>query len=198
MIITFANHKGGVGKTSLALVVAEGAIQNGFPVQLIDLDPQQNFKQLITAWNPDITVETKLPDAIKNNALTIIDTPPGMGEATEKAIKQADRVVVPVDSHISSIQGISGVLNKNPNIVIVLNKFRPESGYDQEVANYFQQEFVLKRMDHPISVITLPVNNFMTVNVSRSQMWNYGMRKKNQEQFENFIKALLTGGVNND
>jgi chromosome partitioning protein len=42
MIITFANQKGGVGKTTLGLHVAAELARRGQRVKVIDLDPQHS------------------------------------------------------------------------------------------------------------------------------------------------------------
>lgn len=42
-VITIANHKGGVGKTTTAHALTTGLLHKGYKVLAIDLDPQTNF-----------------------------------------------------------------------------------------------------------------------------------------------------------
>ncbi len=46
-IITFANQKGGVGKTTTAHIVAIGLAKRGFKVLACDLDPQANLSSVL-------------------------------------------------------------------------------------------------------------------------------------------------------
>ena len=67
MVITFANHKGGVGKTTLTLALAF-YLKNRFPdknVLLIDLDPQSNLTTSLTLGIPSKTVLDAFHDVIK-------------------------------------------------------------------------------------------------------------------------------------
>lgn len=46
-IITFANQKGGVGKTTTAHIVSVGLVKRGFKVLACDLDPQANLTSVL-------------------------------------------------------------------------------------------------------------------------------------------------------
>jgi cellulose biosynthesis protein BcsQ len=58
-VISFANHKGGVGKTTLAVSIADALSREGFDVLLIDLDPQGNATRLVYSFDetPSVTIE---------------------------------------------------------------------------------------------------------------------------------------------
>jgi len=47
MIITFANHKGGVAKTTLTINIADAFAREGLDVLVVDLDPQANVTGLL-------------------------------------------------------------------------------------------------------------------------------------------------------
>ena len=109
MIISFANQKGGVGKTTLSVNLAfEAAFRNlDMRVLLIDADPQAS----ILEWSDNR--QGKLPSNlsimgmakktlnrdIKNVAddyqLVIIDAPPRSTDITRSAILASDVVIVP-------------------------------------------------------------------------------------------------------
>lgn len=50
-VISFANHKGGVGKTTLAVSISDALSREGFDVLLIDLDPQGNATRLVYSFD---------------------------------------------------------------------------------------------------------------------------------------------------
>lgn len=52
-IIAFANHKGGVGKTTSVASVAVGLASHGFKVLLIDLDAQANLSSFFVNYNEE-------------------------------------------------------------------------------------------------------------------------------------------------
>lgn len=61
-VIAFANHKGGVGKTTLSVSISDALGREGFDVLLVDLDPQGNTTQLTYSFDetPSVTVERVL------------------------------------------------------------------------------------------------------------------------------------------
>lgn len=60
--IVFANHKGGVAKTTISVNVADALAREGYTVLFIDLDPQGNATQLIYGFDdvPAVTIEQVL------------------------------------------------------------------------------------------------------------------------------------------
>lgn len=51
-VITFANQKGGVGKTTTAHIISVGLVKRGYKVLACDLDPQANLTSVL-GINPD-------------------------------------------------------------------------------------------------------------------------------------------------
>ena len=56
MIISFANHKGGVGKSTSVINIGAGLTRLGNKVLLIDFDPQANLTQGLGIVNPEVTI----------------------------------------------------------------------------------------------------------------------------------------------
>lgn len=70
-ILSFCNHKGGVGKTTSAVNIAAGLARRGRRVLLVDIDPQANTTQAF-GLNP-YTVERSILDVLQDRA-TIEET----------------------------------------------------------------------------------------------------------------------------
>lgn len=118
-IVTIVQQKGGAGKTTLAYLLASGAIANGQKVHLIDGDRNAQLAQWkervasyswetdIPAWPPALSFE-KMAGSVdefyvqlnkqeqQKTDLVIVDTRPGSNEDTEDIAYAADVVLVPV------------------------------------------------------------------------------------------------------
>jgi chromosome partitioning protein len=69
-IITFANQKGGVAKTTSAVNVAVGLALRGYSVLLVDMDPQANATySILGAYQPERTIYDLL---IRDDALATV------------------------------------------------------------------------------------------------------------------------------
>ena len=73
-IMAFANHKGGVCKTTIATNIADALAREGLDVLLCDLDPQANATRLVYSFDeaPAVTMERVL-DGSASIAESIVD-----------------------------------------------------------------------------------------------------------------------------
>lgn len=60
MILAVVNQKGGVGKTTVSLGLAEAATHTGHKVLVVDVDPQANATSGLGVWNPTLSVDNLL------------------------------------------------------------------------------------------------------------------------------------------
>ena len=104
-VVAIISQKGGVGKTTIAVHLAVAAVQAGYTVALVDLDPQATAAQW-SDWrggeNPAVVAapHARLTPTLKEAAesgvdLVIIDSPPAADSAAVAAAKAADLVIIP-------------------------------------------------------------------------------------------------------
>lgn len=108
-VIVFANSKGGVGKSTSAVVLAQVLAHRGASVSLVDADPNQPLSQW---WQrdpahipanltlmPNVTENTitdVIDQAAANSAFVIVDLEGSANMAVSYAIGRADLVLVPM------------------------------------------------------------------------------------------------------
>ncbi len=104
MIVAVVNLKGGVGKTTTALYLAEAAHEKGNVPVVIDADNERSALEWSALDALEYEVVQAEKDGLARQARTlqkqghtvIIDTPPNNREILWAAAAVADRVVVPV------------------------------------------------------------------------------------------------------
>ncbi len=131
-VITFANTKGGAGKTTMALVTAGELARRGYRVAMLDADPQQWVSRWMTrmAKMPkfsivaDIdaeTIEKAIKDLKKRNDYIVVDLPGGITPLLAKGLGLSDHVFVPVQGCALDAAGGAQVLD-------ILKKLENECG----------------------------------------------------------------------
>lgn len=108
-VIVFANSKGGVGKSTSAVVLAQVLARRGASVSLIDADPNQPLSQWrqrdagrvpdnlqLVANVTESTVTDAIDDAAARSAFVIVDLEGSANLAVTYAIGRADLVLVPM------------------------------------------------------------------------------------------------------
>jgi chromosome partitioning protein len=113
-IIGMVSQKGGVGKSTLARMMAREFIEGGLRTKIADLDTQQ---QTCTNWagrraenglTPEVqvqsfaSVKTALEDAMRFDAM-ILDGKPNASDQTFEIAKAADLVVIPTGQTVDDL-----------------------------------------------------------------------------------------------
>ena len=103
MNLVVSNVKGGVGKTTTAVYLAAVAARRGRdPVVLVDADPQGSTAEWYDTdpiegveliEGPSVRTVTKAMQ--HDQALVVVDTPPGEGTLVQAALGRADAVIIP-------------------------------------------------------------------------------------------------------
>lgn len=131
-VITFANTKGGAGKTTMALVTAGELAKRGFRVAILDADPQQWVSRWMTrmAKMPKFSIaadidadniEQTIKELKKRSDYIVVDLPCGVTPLLAKGIGLSDHVFVPVQGCALDAAGGAQVLE-------ILKKLDSECG----------------------------------------------------------------------
>ena len=116
MIITIANSKGGVGKSTLAVHLAAWLHEQGHSVTLADCDTQQSSSEWIREATPDVkTVRLDNPNEILNELpalgqetdFVIADGPGSNTETSRALLLRADYAIVPCKASMLEVRALA-------------------------------------------------------------------------------------------
>jgi chromosome partitioning protein len=116
MIITVANSKGGVGKSTLAVHLAAWLHEQGCKVTLADCDTQQSSSEWIREAIPQVkAVRLDNPDIILNELPTlnqeadfvVADGPGSQTETSRALLLRADMAIVPCKASMLEIRALA-------------------------------------------------------------------------------------------
>ena len=145
-IITFANQKGGSGKTTLTANLAVLWANSGYKVAVIDADAQQSLTYWLSARKKYYLNEPLGIDAFPFNSrnlkndlqnikrkydFIIIDSPPSITFESVQIVKSADAIYVPVQPSpldlMATIPFLKIVSEEKKKAIVILNRVMPRA-----------------------------------------------------------------------
>jgi cellulose biosynthesis protein BcsQ len=102
-LIVFTGDKGGVGKSTLAVLMTEWLLSQGKKVNLVDADPNQTSK-IWTEKCEALGYKASFSEA----PFTIVDTAGTSGSSLNQYIRKADIIVVPFQPHVADLETVVG------------------------------------------------------------------------------------------
>ncbi len=129
-MLAIVNTKGGVGKTTTAVLLAMALAAEGATVEVRDTDPQGSASEWIGRAQEDdqtppfrLTVaNTRTLSQPSTADWVIIDTPPGQAAIIDKAIAAADFIIVPTGASAMDMDRAwetLGLLENLPHAVLI-------------------------------------------------------------------------------
>lgn len=153
-MITIANQKGGVGKSTIAVHLAAWLHDLGYKTALLDADAQRSSSVWIAEVEPGITVATadtpeeclsKTQELIQSHVWVVGDCPGGLHDLSRSMLLLADLALLPISPSVldlRSVQQATGILryaqgiNKGrPEGCLILNKMKTRDTISRELRN---------------------------------------------------------------
>jgi cellulose biosynthesis protein BcsQ len=187
LAVTLWNYKGGVGKSTLALILSQIAAKEGLKVLAVDLDPQRNLSEtlkLSASLFPSIEVRTTLSDKFteENYSLYVIDAHPTMDKSVLEAVKFSDIVLVPVLGDFHSIVNLSVVFDYLHKAGIGVQQAAIVKNCMSNLKVNAEVEGVLDELNYPVAG-RLPRCNTLLRNIASGDKWDKYLRENQRAQF---------------
>ena len=199
LAIACVNLKGGVGKTTLAFLLASMGLHKGLKVMVYDLDEQRNITDTINAvWHEsypeNLHVKTKIEPGDENldSDFFVLDCPLRGQKIISEAIGFSDIIIIPVtpDSYglanLPVLYEMCSTLGKDQAQCPILINKRDESG--------ISRTFISFVLEHKYPIIGwLPENGLIRWNIHNGILWNTRLRETHIAPFWGVYNALWDG-----
>ena len=196
--VAVLNRKGGVGKTTIAVILAEIALVRHNRVLAIDLDPSRNFSDALgfmkNYFRNSLRVKSTLEesDADAPEEWIVIDCPPNLEDDSRYAIDFADIVVVPVRPDFFSLSNL-GVMYSEARKCGKEKAQLPlvKVGYDSSVMTKIANQLISER-DYPVAE-DLPLHKHIPYNITSGRVWSTGLIARSRQPYERLYDKILAG-----
>ncbi|MBQ7154242.1 MAG: ParA family protein [Synergistaceae bacterium] len=184
------NRKGGVGKTTLAVILAQIALVRHNRVLAVDLDPSKNFTSAFSFlkdssfsdyFRTKDTLEDSDADAPEE--WIVIDCPPSLDESTKYAVEFSDITVIPVRPDyfsVSPLRLLWTIAEKQGKTAsqLPLVKVGFDTSSMAKVVNQIIQEGIF-----PVAG-ELPMHKGIPYNITSGRIWSVGLPARNRHPYE--------------
>lgn len=177
--IAFVNGKGGVGKTTIALLFAAALQEAGRSVSLIDGDPQMSATTFATNMGISIGEEAEY---------VVIDTPPNpQHPATLDAVRTADLVILittPSPTDLGATAATASLIQhqRTGKTVILFNRV--------QASNRFAETLPQLAKSFPFPCIKRYLNQRTAYQVAQLEGWRAMSPAARQEMIEVAIEII--------
>ena len=191
------NRKGGVGKTTIAVILAEVALVRGKSVLAIDLDPSRNFSSSLgflqeTSFKNSLRIKKSLEesDAEAPEEWIVIDCPPALDDSSKFAIDFADITVLPVRPDYFSLTPL-GLIDSlaedkygKSRSQLPLVKLGFDTSSMSKVANQ-----VIAESGHPVAE-DIALHKSIPYNITSGKIWSMGLAARYRLPYESLYLKI--------
>lgn len=187
LAVTVWNYKGGVGKTTISLILSQTASRQGLKVLAIDLDEQRNLSEALKLSQhnfPSIEISTDLMTeyAYEDFDFYVIDTHPSKDDTVRSAIQFADIVLIPVLPDYLSIVNLRSVFDYVKSCGIGEGQVAIVKNAVTDFKLSCEIEKVLDEQGY-VSAGRLQKNNMLARNIASGECWDKFMRASQRQPF---------------
>lgn len=184
LAVTTWNAKGGTGKTTTALILAQIAAQKGLRVLVSDLDNiQHNLSDdLKLGGDKRIEVIDYVPDAQDDIDMYVLDTRPDMNDTIREALAFTDIALIPVLGDFHNIANLGVVWKYIQDAGLGFQQAALVKNCMSNTQTTREIEEVMDEQNYPVAA-RLPKNNNIIRNIALGKAWHYGMSTAQQAPF---------------
>lgn len=191
LFISLINQKGGVGKTTITLNLAN-SFKDNVKVCVVDLDPQgsiMTLKDLAKGFN---IVNDFTSPALANADVVFVDTPPYLSDSLIEVIKKSDLIIIPSKAGIADLFALKNTVKlikqhaKNGSRhFVLLNMVKTGTTLTDDIKQQIEE------LEIPLlnSIVVDRVNFVRSIAMSNGI---YGMGdSKAEKEIDNLTKEIL-------
>ncbi len=190
------NRKGGVGKTTIAVILAQIALIRHNKVLAVDLDPSRNFSDALGFMKNYFRNSLRLKDTLEASDADspeewiIIDCPPTLDDKSKKAIDFADIIIAPVRPDFFSLSNLAvlySIASKSDKEKAQLPLVK--IGYDNSAMSKIAEQLISER-DYPVAE-DLPLHKRIPFNITSGLVWSTGLMARSRQPFERLYEKII-------
>ena len=194
--VAVLNRKGGVGKTTMSVILAQIALVRHNKVLAVDLDPSGNFSDALgfmkNYFKDSLRIKNTLEDSDADapEEWIVIDCPPNLDENSKHAMDFADIVVVPVRPDFFSLSNL-GVMYSTAKKSGKEDSQLPlvKIGYDSSAMSKIANQIIAER-DYPVAE-ELPLHKRIPFNVTSGLVWSTGLTANSRKPYERLFGKII-------